>query len=178
MPEWVQWGNAFEDEVQKFAQIAEFEGLKEVTEGSKHFNKIATACIGGKFQQVCKKELQIGEYNVVFYGKMDVEFDDRIYDIKTTINYKGEQKYKKGWQHRLYPYLTGKTFFKYLVAEWAGEDRKELVDTYEIPIEHSESDMRYIGAQLSQAVHDLVAYLHDNDLYQDYLFTFSNNRTR
>ena len=77
----------------------------------------------GCFQVVCKKEINVGGFNFLMYGRMDVVKDGVIYDIKRVSKYE-RPKYNWSCQHQFYlelvpmakhfEYLihTGKAFYK------------------------------------------------------------------
>lgn len=147
--------------------------LQESEEGTKYFQNIVDKCRGGKFQQVLKKEINVRGKTVVLYGKVDVLFPDRILDIKTTENYRGDDKYLSGWQHILYLYMSGLKEFTYLVALFEEYPSLKIVDIYETPfrIQNPSSLLLDIKAGV-ETFHD---WLESENLFFDYEQKFSNN---
>jgi len=173
-PAWVQKGIAFEDTVYRVCEKAKVSRMKTITIGSENFQKVANACLGGDFQVVAKKNLEIDKLPVLFYNKFDVSFDDRIKDIKTTLNWKGKQKYLKGWQHKLYLWTVNKFHFDYVVAVWESEHSDTIQEVHTIP--YKITSMEDVEDEIIKGVQEMFQFLKDNNLYDDYYYTFSKNR--
>ena len=145
--------------------------------GSPHFQEVANDCLGGTFQGVLQKDLDIDEVPVHFYGKTDVSFPRIIKDIKTTLNWKGQDKYLKGYQHKVYLGISGVKKFEYVVVVWEDETsdkirsvKRAIYNPFTFGVE---PDLEY---DIVEAVRELFEYLRANNLWDDYYHTFSNNR--
>ena len=150
--------------------------LKESNEGTKHFQNIVLKCRGAKFQQVLKKDITVRERNIVLYGKVDVLFPDRIIDIKTTENYRGEDKYLGGWQHILYLYMSGLKEFTYLVALFEENPSMTVIDVYETPFRIQNPGSLLLD--IKAGIDEFHEWLEDEGLWFDYEQSFSNNRKK
>lgn len=171
-PDWVLKGSKFEDAVYAKIQGSFFDDSPIDTE-SKAFAHVCEQCAGGQFQTTHKRVLNVDGLDYLIYGKLDVEMPTEIIDIKTTLNYKGPQKYLSKWQHKMYCWLTGVTQFKYLVVEWVDEP------SYKIAAVHQ---AKYVAPSMEQLEQDIVSgiryaaeYLQEKNLWDDYYRTFSNN---
>lgn len=160
-------GMEFEDMVYAHAR------LKKSTGGSRHFQEVVNKCRGGKFQQVLKKNIKVNGNNVVLYGKVDVLFEDRILDIKTTENYRGASKYLNGWQHLLYLYMSGLQDFSYLVVLFEEYPSLLIVDKYETPF-HTDNPIDLLE-DIEHGIMDLHDWIDSEGLWHDYEMKFSNN---
>lgn len=179
MPDWVAWGNQFEQEVYKHCRRAEANGFGEVIMGSDNFNKVCNMCIGGSFQTTLKSTVKgSDDIDVVYYGKTDVQFPNKIIDIKTTANYRGSHKYKKGWQHKFYSALSNIKDFEYIVAEWESEHVPQVAAVYTIALRFEQFELDNNKVALERAHEELVSFLRAKGLYEDYFFKFSNNDKR
>ena len=181
-PGWVQKGIDFEDEVYKVCDYVDRKHPGEKVEiGSPEFQQIANACLGGDFQRVFKRSLEVktpaGDYvEVLFYNKCDVVLSEKIIDIKTTMNYRCAQKYLDKWQHKMYCWASGIDDFEYIVAEWKDEDSVEINAVH--TIEYKSPDEKIVEADILNAVDRLFHYLQANQLWTEYYNIFSNNGRR
>lgn len=165
-------GIKFENVVYKTCTSAT-EVNKNIMIGSKHFQTIANECLGGAFQKVFKKEIEIFNNTVLLYCKLDVWFPDIIKDIKTTENFK-RYKYAESWQPKLYTYVADVRKFQFLVAEFEKESPKNIINTH-MDIVYYLIDKKAVELEIVEGIKELFKYLHDNNLYADYYNTFSNN---
>lgn len=176
-PLWVRKGMDFENAVYKQCNKAVNQGDSEITVGSKEFQQVANACLGGKFQQVFKREVLVDGEPVLYYCKLDVLFPNKVIDIKTTLEWKGDDKYLKGWQHIMYLWLTELQEFAYIVAVWQSENADVIkrIHTVEYnPFTFGIApDFEY---DIVQATKELFSHMKNNDMWEDYYYKFSNNR--
>lgn len=179
-PDWVKWGNEFEDEVVKWATKAHREGKTEVVAGSPYFNEIATACIGGEYQAVEKINFEIEGEPALLYCRLDVKFPHKIIDIKTTTNWKGRQKYLKGWQHKCYALATGISAFEYRVLQWESAEKQRAKAAFKVSydVASDEPSWSALSNDLDQACLNLFSFLREENLFDDYFYTFSNNKKK
>lgn len=92
-------------------------------------------------QVFVKGDLETKYGTVELYGYIDMLLPDKACDIKTTSRYNAF-KYRKGWQHRIYPYCLNKmgndiTEFEYNVTDF----KSSWVETYNYT-EKDEKDIR------------------------------------
>lgn len=173
-PKWVSKGIEFEDAVYDACKTAKRNKLTEITAGSQHFQKVANACLGGSFQEVRIKTLIVRDLEVRCYHKMDVLFPDKIIDIKTTLNWKGEAKYLKGWQHKMYTWAAEIPEFSYLVAVWEDEDSTKISSIESV--EYSNNDFEKSEKELVAGIEELFDFLAKMQLFDAYYYTFSKNK--
>jgi len=100
---------------------------------SDNFKIVLDLCIGGKFQQKNKSFITVDGIEYCLYGKEDVTFDECIFDIKTTSNFK-ESKYLKSFQHKIYLHNTKKKHFIYIVVIFPDVDSNEIQEIKYIEI--------------------------------------------
>lgn len=172
-PAWVGKGITFENAVYKACKVAKAKDQDEVTEGTKLFQKVCARCFDGNYQSVAKKTIYIAGEEVRFWGKEDVRFPEKIVDIKTTLNYKGEQKYLNGHQHLIYCWCDDVKEFEYIVAEWENEHSDLVIDVHSIP--YTITDMRIVEAKIIAKVETFFGWLRVQDLWDDYYRIFSKN---
>jgi len=144
------------------------------TLGSEEFKTVVLSCIGGKFQSVLKSVEKIDDQEVVFYGKSDVEFTNTIKDIKTTGTWKGPDSYLKKWQHKIYLLISGKQYFDYIIVEWADDNKCTIKNVHIVP--YTSPGRQALLDEIYPAIAKLFTYLHNELLWDDYYFTFSNNK--
>lgn len=173
-PAWVGKGIAFEDTVYRVCNKAQKDGVTNITQGSDHFQHVANQCLGGSFQDVYKKTIIIDDMLVLYYNKTDVVFPDKIIDIKTTLKWKGADKYLKGWQHMLYLWASGLSEFEYLVAVWQNEWSDKIASVH--TVKYTLPDASLIEQKIIEATKEMFDFLKANGLYEDYYSTFSYNK--
>lgn len=157
---------------------------REATDlGTEHFQWFVRKVLGAQFQRKCKQMVwypskvptghdarhddeQPTEY--CLYGKIDAFKPTRIYDIKTTGEWKGAQKYLDGFQHKLYCHIEHVADFSYLVAEMASVEGKPVIlATYEV--EYHVSDFDALAEEVERKVLDVMAFLSsDEELFALY----------
>jgi len=159
-------GIAFENTVYDLVKRNDYDS------GTEHVQKVADMCRGGSFQNVLKRQIQLQGEDVVLYGKSDVMFLDKIVDIKTTDNWRGEGKYLKGMQHVIYTYIADITEFYYIVALFQ-KNTNDILNVYDIPyaVEEPEKQLE----DIERRIIDAWEYLKDHGLWFDYCVIFSNN---
>lgn len=176
-PLWIKKGIEFEDAI--YAQCTKASKLNKMTVdvGSPHFQTVANDCLGGAFQEVLQKDIEVDGESVHFYGKTDVSFPHIIKDIKTTLKWKGQDKYLKGFQHKIYMWISGVDKFEYVVVVWEDEKsdkiravHRALYNPFSFGVK---PDLEY---DILEAVRELFKYLRANNLWDDYYHAFSKNR--
>jgi hypothetical protein len=94
--------------------------------GSLLFQKVCNLVNGCSFQYKAKKIIEVDGIEYLLFGKLDAYKTGKIFDIKTTENYKGKDSYLSKWQHIFYTYIMRVNFFMYIVVEWYGGDDPEM----------------------------------------------------
>lgn len=169
-PVWVKKGRAFEDTVYR---VCNAHPNNPVTQGSELFQKVCNKCQGGVFQKKLKKPVSIEGQKVFFFGYADVIHPSTIIDIKTTLTYKGPEKYLNGHQHLMYTYLAELPNFEYLIAQWKDEYSNTLQAVYEIT--YKAPDLEKLEKTIEEKVKNFFNYLRENGLWDDYYQIFSKN---
>jgi len=174
-PDWVKKGIAFEDTVYRVCRKAKYLGKNEVTSGSDIFNELSTMCIGGAFQEVYKIITEVNGNYVEIYTKHDVNMPDRIFDIKTTLRWRGEDKYLKGWQHKVYTVAAKKAIFVYLVVTWE-DTYSDKLKSFDIVPYYNELDSHPEKLkEIQNAISEMSLFFQNNGLWLDYCNVFSRN---
>ena len=140
--------------------------------GSEHFKWIVKEVRGGEFQRKTSVMLTIDDAEYCLYGKEDAWFPDIIKDIKTTSNYKGEYSYMKSFQHKMYMYNENISKFRYVIAEFDGDQK--IIDHHSVDIEIV--DRSALEAEIISTIKEAVAFLKQNtELFTLYTTVFSKH---
>lgn len=172
MPDWVKKGSAFEDTVYRVCR-----GMRSREDnklGSEKFKKVTAKCYGGTFQERLSKYIEVDGIEVCLYCVLDVLFADKIIDIKTTLKWKGDYKYLKGWQHRIYTLVADIAHFEYLIVKWQNEHSDKIDRIYNVPYKLANKTL--IEEELISSIEVFFNWLKEHDLWKDYYTIFSNNR--
>jgi hypothetical protein len=172
-PKWVDKGLAFEDTIYRVCNAHRND--EPVTQGSEYFRRACNECLGGVFQSKLSKTITIDGQKVFLFGYSDVIHypEGLIIDIKTTLKYKGPEKYLNGHQHLIYPYVTGLPNFKYLIAQWQDEYSDTIQAVHSVP--YRVDDFEKLEKTLTEKVTNFFNYLRENNLWLDYYTIFSKN---
>lgn len=147
-PEAIRKGVEFEDTVYKHANKTE-------RGGSEKFNQVCDMVKGGNFQKKSKKFLTLKGIEYCIYSKLDVRLPNKIIDLKTTMNYKGPQKYLDTIQHKFYCYTEDCLDFEYVVVTW---DVGYTIDEIFVVPYHVD-DMNLVEADIANATMNFVAFI-------------------
>lgn len=128
-------------------------------------------CKGGKQQVKVSKDIVVDGETFYLFGYIDVLQPTTILDLKTCTNFK-ESKYRDSIQHTIYQYCTGLLDFKYVVANYMGCDFPVNCKVVETNAENLETVERKIKGR----IHNLVSFLKDNNLWEDYLNLFCRGK--
>ena len=87
--------------------------------GSEYFQQICKELEGYSFQVKGNKTIDVYGNKCYLSTKYDAIDPNRnmVKDLKTTKSY-SKDKYLKGFQHKLYCYVSGLDEFEYIIAEW------------------------------------------------------------
>jgi len=154
----------------KFEAAVYKECEEQTLKGSDHFKVFVKKCKGGNFQKKTKKVIELNGFDYCLYGKLDVDFPNKIIDIKTTSNYKGKQHYLSTFQHKLYCYCEQKSLFEYLVAEFDANEK--LIDHH--IVNYEVDDFKALETEVIERIKEAVAFLSNNhELFELYTSKFS-----
>lgn len=128
-------------------------------------------CKGGEQQVKVTKDIAVDGETFTLFGYIDVLQPTTILDLKTCTNFK-ESKYRDSIQHTIYQYCTNILDFKYVVANYEGGEYPTNCRVVETNADSIEAVERKIKGR----VHNLVTYLKDNALWDDYLNLFCRGK--
>jgi len=118
-------------------------------------------CKNCEIQKKIKRFIRINNIEYCLFGKIDVWSNDLITDIKTTGNYKGEDYYIHSFQNKLYSYITGNMYFRYLIAVF--NDTGEIIDKIELRFKQEQTTIiglrNYIDKKIIETMDFLEADL-------------------
>lgn len=136
--------------------------------GSDFFKQVCKEVRGFQYYQKKGINEQIGEYDCYLYGKFDaIKFSDEPYikDLKTTAKYK-RGSYLKGFQHKLYCYITKINNFDYVVAEWDKHPKIKSVNIEKYEVEDWDLLKDTIHSEVLECF-DILKSLDLWDLYRE-----------
>ena len=134
-------------------------------------NTLYNQCKGGQQQVKVGKDIKVGDEEFYLFGFIDVLQPTTILDIKTCTKYK-ESKYRDSIQHSIYQFCTGVKDFKYVVADYSSTSYPQnciIVDT-------SINDLEEAERRIKGRITNLVHYLKDNNLWDDYINLFCRGK--
>lgn len=166
-PPYVAQGQKFEDAVYKFVRKGVYDA------GSPVFNAVCERVKGGVFQAKTKFKFDADGKQFVMFGKIDVLLPHEIVDIKTTINYRGEAKYRDGWQGPLYCLSAKKSHLTYVVVEWESDQIYKPVNMYEVP--YVTEDSALVMSRLRARTIEFFDFIMSRGWHEDYAYTYSRN---
>lgn len=150
---------------------------KNYNGASDAFRQVVDMCQGGKFQQWLPTYYLPVTYNdkeikVKLSGKIDVEFPDKLLDLKTTLKF-NEKKYLSGWQHHVYCAATEKNSFTYVIAVWESTKSFKIANVHTVggTFDKAESE-----ALLQKEVVSFFDFLHKENLWEAYLKLYCKNK--
>lgn len=160
----------YESALQRSKDPLKFRGLG----GSRNAEIVAGAVEGYAFYQKAGKRVTIGGNECYLYAKYDAIFLPDIIDLKTTGKYT-KNKYLKTFQHKLYCYISGAETFRYVIAEWA-KDEKSVAHNDPIAKVHTEqylvSDALWLASEVEDKVAEALKTLKDLGLWETYRTKF------
>ena len=146
--DYMKLGEQFEGQVRKLTQ-----GMK-VADPMPTAKQMAERVSGGAWQVTCKGYMTINEQSYIFYGKIDVLKPGEILDIKTTQEFKGEDRYLQGTQHLLYLYAAHSQKWKHDTFRYLVTDFSEIHE-----VEFSVGDWDLLTQEVYRRVTDLLGFL-------------------
>lgn len=165
----IQRGIAFEAEICSLLPLNK-EVFCEQTKNHTPKVEIFWDKLHGGFQQMkCSRTIEVEGEEYFLYGKQDIAFEDKIYDIKTTGNYKGKSYYLTRNQHPLYIACRRIESFEYIVAEF-DDMKKKCVDVFCIDASLCVEDAL---DRVTSKIQELLSYFEtDAEAKKAYLTTF------
>jgi hypothetical protein len=140
---------------------------------SEKFRILIDKVIGYDQQKKTKTYLTIDHIEYCLYGKIDYYKENHIIDLKTTGEWKGENKYLSTYQHKIYCYNEKINKFTYLVCVFENKESLKIKDIHEVEYLMPESfdDLR-IG--IEQKIKEVVNFLSmDSELFNLYNTVYS-----
>ena len=128
-------------------------------------------CKGGEQQVKIGKDIEACGEQFYLFGYIDVLQPSTILDIKTCTKFR-EDKYRDSIQHSIYQYATGIPEFKYIVADYNGSRYPSMARVVETSIADISEAERRIKGRLTNLVH----YLKENNLWEDYINLFCRGK--
>ena len=128
-------------------------------------------CNGGKQQVKVGKDIRVDDEDFYLFGFIDVLQPTTILDLKTCTKFK-ESKYRDSIQHNIYQLCTEVLDFKYVVADYEGGDFPTACHVVETSI----SSLEVAEKKIKGRIRNLVSYLKDNELWNDYVNLFCRGK--
>jgi hypothetical protein len=179
MPKAAARGITFENQI--YAQMEKIVAEKTTAEeyvahikASDYFKACLLNCAGGTVQTKARKTVTVDNVQYCVYGKLDVKKPERIIDIKTTGNFKGNDAYLKSkTQHVLYTYMTDIPQFEYDIQEFDGEDGQVIIGRHVIKYGYSGTKAAH-EEQIVEWIRKAIAFLHSDDQLWDLYYNKYN----
>lgn len=149
-------GEEYENQVRKLTM-----GLK-VQDPMPTAKQMAEKVAGGNWQVKLKGYISIDSQKYCLYGRIDVLKKGEIVDIKTTQEYKGEEKYLSTTQHIIYLYNAHSRHWKHNIFKYLVSDFKDI---HEVKFEVEDWDLLKIEAH--RIVSEFVDFLNKNPELKD-----------
>ncbi len=119
------------------------------------------------------QKLQVDNETAFLFGFADVTFPTITRDLKTTLKYKGPEKYLKGHQHLIYSHIRQVADFEYIVAQWVREEDTTIQAVHTIP--YRVDDFDKLEKSIVEKIEGFFTYLREHNLWDDYYTIFSKN---
>jgi len=137
----MQAGIDFENEVEKYT-------LGDSETKSECVIEFGELLIGSIWQEKVRRELKIGEFDLLLYGRTDAIKRNTVYDVKFTKNYT-VGKFESSIQHWLYLYCSRLKEFEYLVSN----GKANYVEFYT----WSENSLELLSGRIADMLQDIFA---------------------
>lgn len=131
---------------------------------------MADKCRGGEQQAKVFKDIDVNGTTYHLFGYADILFPLKILDIKTCGRYKGEQYYRDRVQHHIYSVCTGIDVFEYVIADFENTSAPQSYKEVSLVL-NPEKSMEVISSRIEE----LMFFLKQKNLYDDYVNIFSRN---
>lgn len=153
-------GIDFERNVQRIVES----GIDPSTiNSSDNFKNVCKECKGGKFQVKAKKFVRIDSKEYVLFNKIDVVLNDMLIDLKTTGNYRGENSYLSGWQHKFYTVVKEVSNFQYLVAEWSDVENKDFSIKDLHYVKYYAENLKEVEKEIIEHIKEFINFVEKNE---------------
>lgn len=151
----IKRGMLFEDTVNKNCNRP---GIDEFN-STQIFKDVCHTVKNAEQQKKFKKIMQIDDKEFLLYGKADYVFKDKIIDLKTTKDYKGKDKYLKGWQHIIYTAISKIKEFEYLIVEWNDCSLPGELFT----IKYTMNDIEENNISIREKIKEIMSFIESDD---------------
>jgi len=146
--DYMKLGQEYEKQVQKLTQGMKVENLIPTT------TTMAQLVAGGAWQVKIKGRITIDEQKYFLSGRIDVLRKGEIIDIKTTQEYKGEDKYLGTTQHLLYLYSAHSQNWKHDTFKYLVSDFKEI---HEVKFQVDDWDLLHV--EVHRVISEFINFL-------------------
>jgi hypothetical protein len=130
------------------------------------YKKVLKLCKGGVFGSKNKNFILVDNKEYCLYGKEDVVFEDKIIDIKTTINFR-PKKYEKSFQHKIYLYNSGKLKFQYIVVVFEDEVSNKIKSVETIDINITKQDLSAYEIMIKEKTREIEQFFNSNPEFKE-----------
>lgn len=148
-------GQEYENQVRKLSQGMKVEGVMPTA------TEMANLVKGGTWQVKLKGYITVDQQRYCLYGRIDV-LTSEILDIKTTQDYKGEEKYLSTAQHLIYLYNARSRNWKHDTFKYLVTDFKEI---HEVKFQVNDWDL--LNVEVHRIVKEFADWLKQNPELQD-----------
>ena len=126
---------------------------------------------GALSQVYCEGTLPTKYGDVMLYGYIDELMADKVHDIKTTGSYEA-WKYRKNWQHRVYPYCLAQagniiSGFEYNILEIKGGKYDIHTEYYDFNYERAQGELTAICEQFIEFIRQHKNLITDTKIYNN-----------
>lgn len=125
--------------------------------------EIYERCASGDQQRKVMKDIAVDGKEYHLFGYADIVLLNAVYDIKTTMHFKGDEAYLKRSQHRIYSICTGIEDFDYLVADYKGCEAPQVF--YDV---YAGTDIDEDLEIISNRIRKLMKFIDLSGLRKDY----------
>lgn len=146
--DFMKLGEQYEKEVQKLCIGGKVENPMPTAKA------MAERVAGGVWQVRTKGFITIDGQRYCLYGRIDVLRKGEILDIKTTQEFKGDEKYLSTSQHLVYLYNAHHSNWQHSVFRYLVTDFKDI---HEVPFEVSNWDL--LNVEVHRRVSEFVQFL-------------------
>ncbi|MHA1302160.1 MAG: hypothetical protein ACTSPI_00460 [Candidatus Heimdallarchaeaceae archaeon] len=146
--DYMKLGQEYENQVQKLSQGMKVDNLMPTAAN------MAKLVAGGTWQVKIKGRITIDEQKYFLSGRIDVLKKGEIIDIKTTQEYKGEDKYLGTTQHLLYLYSAHSQNWKHNIFKYLVSDFKEI---HEVKFEVN--DWELLRIEVHRIISEFLTFL-------------------
>jgi hypothetical protein len=142
--------------------------LKDNFKCSPKFKDLIEVCKDYQQQKKTKTYMIIDDIEYCLYGKIDFYKPELLLDLKATDNFKGQDKYLKSYQHKIYCYNEQIKDFEYVICEFQ-KDSTLIKDIYFVI--YRVNDFNVLKQEIIEKIKSTINFLK----MDDELFNLFNN---